>query len=386
MTTPLSQRVADRFRQQFETEPLLVRAPGRINLIGEHTDYNDGLVLPAAIDKEFVFAVSLNQRPETRAYALDKRQPAAYTEAELAPGHGWRHYLMGVQHGFLRAGVPFRGVDVVFGGNIPDGAGLSSSAALCCGFAFAIAGLLQLPMTRLEMARIAQYAEHRFAGVMCGIMDQYASLLGMAGHALLLDCRSLTHQTVPWNPSGYQLVLADTKVKHALASTAYNQRRAACEAVVTWVKQRYPSVQALRDVTEPMLAGVEDALGTDALVKARFVVREMQRVQAAVKCMQDARWADFGKLLSQTHWALSTEYEVSCEELDFLVLEAEEEKGVIGSRMMGGGFGGCTLNLVENGRVDYFRGRTAEKYIAQFEKEPDFYLVNLADGVSRLPA
>lgn len=382
----LLRKAATRFRQQFHAAPLLVRAPGRINLLGEHTDYNEGFVLPAAIDKEFVFAVGLNHGLQTRAYALDKESHAAYSLETLQPGHGWPHYLMGVQHGFQDAGVPFTGVDVVFGGTIPDGAGLSSSAALCCGFAFAVSELMQLAFDRLQLARIAQHAEHRFAGVQCGIMDQYASLFGRGGHAMLLDCRALTHLDVPWNPADCQLVLVDSKVKHALASTAYNARRTTCEEVVQWLRKKFPAVRALRDVSESMLTGVEDALGPEALVKARFVVREIKRVQAAATCLREARWADFGKLLNQTHWALSNEYDVSCEELDFLVHIAEEDKAVLGSRMMGGGFGGCTLNLVEKSQVDFFRGRTAEKYIVQFEKEPDFYQVNLTDGVSRLHA
>jgi galactokinase len=380
----LAERVAQRFREQFQQEPVLVRAPGRINLIGEHTDYNEGWVMPAAIDKEFVFALAPNNTGVTQAIAYDKNETRTFSFSEIAPGHGWIHYLMGVQHGFRQIGIPFQGMNVVFGGTIPDGAGLSSSAALCCGFGFAISEALQLHIAGLGLAKIAQYAEHQFAGVMCGLMDQYASLHGKAGHALKLDCRTLTHEYVPWQPEGLQLVLVDTKVKHALAATAYNDRRAACEQAVRALRAFYPQVESLRDVTEVMLMQRQDELGADVFVKARFVVQENKRLQAAAQCLQESDYIGFGKLLNQAHWALSQGYEVSCEELDFLVKLAEEERGVVGARMVGGGFGGCTLNLIHSDRVDYFRGWVFEKYLAQFEKEPDFYLVNLTDGVSRL--
>lgn len=380
----LTDRIAQRFRDEFGQEPILVRAPGRINLIGEHTDYNEGFVMPAAIDKAFVFAVGANTTGATRAIAFDRRESASFGLAELTPGHGWQHYLMGMQHGLHQIGVPFQGMNVVFGGTIPDGAGLSSSAALCCGFGFAISEVLQLHLARLGIAKLAQYAEHEFAGVKCGIMDQYASLFGKAGHALQLDCRSVEHTDVPWNPDALQLLLVDTKVKHALAGTAYNARRAACEAAVYVLQSHYGQVQSLRDVTEPMLLEHQDELGEDVFVKARYVVQENKRLHAAALSLQRADFVAFGKLLNQTHWALSTEYEVSCEELDFLITLAEEEPGVLGARMVGGGFGGCTLNLIRKDRVDYFRGWVYEKYVAHFEKEPDFYSVNLSDGVSRL--
>lgn len=380
----LVERVAQRFREAFQQEPILVRAPGRINLIGEHTDYNEGFVMPAAIDKAFVFALGVNPTGVTRAVAIDKNETASFGLADLTPGHGWPHYLMGMQHGLHQIGIPFQGLNVVFGGNIPDGAGLSSSAALCCGFGFAISEALQMNLARLGIAKLAQYAEHEFAGVKCGIMDQYASLFGKTGHALRLDCRSIEHTFVPWHPEGLQLLLVDTKVKHALAGTAYNDRRHACETAVEHLRAHFPQVHSLRDVTEMMLLAHQDELGSDVFVKARYVVQENKRLAAATLRLEESDFVGFGKLLNQTHWALSQEYEVSCAELDFLVHLAEEERGVLGARMMGGGFGGCTLNLIRKDRVDYFRGWVYEKYVAQFEKEPDFYSVNLSGGVSRL--
>ena len=382
----LATRVLRRFREQFKQEPVLVRAPGRVNLIGEHTDYNEGWVLPAAIDREFVFAVAANSGPVTHALASDKQEACSFGLDDLVPGRGWQHYLMGMQHGFHQIGIPFQGLNVVFGSEIPEGAGLSSSAALCCGFGFAMSEALQLNLARLGIAKIAQYAEHTFAGVNCGIMDPYASLFGKSGHAMLLDCRSITHEYIPWMSDDLQLVLVDSRVKHALASTAYNERRLACETAIRTLHAFYAGIKSLRDVTEVMLLERQDTLGEEVFVKARFVVQENRRLQQAVACIRQGDFEGFGRLLNQTHWALSKEYEVSCEELDFLVTIAEEEKGVLGSRMMGGGFGGCTLNLIRRHRVDFFRGLVFEKYVAQFEKEPDFYLVNLADGVSRLTA
>lgn len=382
----LAARIAQRFREEFRQEPLLVRAPGRINFIGEHTDYNLGWVLPAAINREIVFAVAPHPDAYTQVIAYDKREKVTFGLADLAPGRGWPHYLMGVQHGLHKIGLPFCGMNVVFGSSIPEGAGLSSSAALCGGFTFAISEALQLHLAPLTIAKIAQHAEHAFAGVNCGIMDQYACLFGKAGHALMLDCRDLTHQYVPWQPDALQLVLVDTRVKHALASTAYNDRRRACETAVQKLSAVFPGIESLRDVTEVMLLEQQDEVGQDVFVKARYVIQENKRLQLAARCLRQGDYDGFGKLLNQTHWALSKEYEVSCDELDFLVALAEEEKGVLGARMMGGGFGGCTLHLVRTDRVDYFRGLVFEKYVVQFEKEPDFYLINLADGVSRLAA
>jgi galactokinase len=367
--------VTEVFSEKFRKTPSVFIAPGRINLIGEHTDYNEGFVMPAAIDSHFTFAIAPNGTDRFNFYAVDYNEEASFDLSMIKPGDGWIHYLMGVVDGISDLRV--HGVDCVFASSIPVGAGLSSSAALCCGFGFALSQLYGLNLSRLEIAKIAQRSEHQFAGVRCGIMDQYASLFGQKNSALLLDCKNLTHEVLPVDLGPYCLMLIDTKVKHALASTAYNDRRAACEEGA-----RIVGKPSLREVTRTMLDQHQDKLGEDVYVKCLFVVEEIARTKKAADLLKSGQLKQFGALLNQTHWGLSRQYDVSCEELDMLVLLTEEQKdSVIGSRMMGGGFGGCTINLLHKSKVDFIKGYVHEKYFATFKKEPDFYLVSLADGV-----
>lgn len=357
-------------------------APGRINLIGEHTDYNEGFVMPAAVGVHITFAVSLNDTNKFNCYAIDYDQSISFDLSTVKPGDSWGNYLMGVVQGMHQLGFPVRGVDCVFGSTIPVGAGLSSSAALCCGFGYALSKLLNLDLHRLALAKIAQFSEHQFAGVRCGIMDQYASLFGARNAALLLDCKSLTHETIPVSLGDYSIMLIDTKVKHSLASTAYNDRRASCEEGVRVLSKFFPQVNSLRDVTRTMLDQHQDKLGEEVYVKCSYVVDEIARTIKAAEYLKAGELAKFGSLLYETHSGLRNQYDVSCEELDFLVdLAWEHKQAVIGSRMMGGGFGGCTINIVEKSRVDFIRGYVHEEYFATFKKEPDFYLVTLAEGV-----
>jgi galactokinase len=363
------------FSEKFQRTPSIFIAPGRINLIGEHTDYNEGFVMPAAIDCHFTFAIAPNGTNRFNFYAVDYKEQASFDLSILKPGDGWINYLMGVVDGLSDLRV--RGVDCVFGSTIPVGAGLSSSAALCCGFGFALNRLYGLNLSRLEIAKIAQRSEHEFAGVRCGIMDQFASLHGKKDSALLLDCKTLEYETLPVSLGDYQVVLIDTKVKHSLASTAYNERRASCEEGA-----RLLGKSSLREVTRTMLDENQDGLGEEVYIKCSFVVEEIARTKKAASLLKAGEIQSFGGLLYQTHWGLSRQYDVSCEELDFLVSLAEEQRGsVIGARMMGGGFGGCTINLVDRSKVDFMKGYVHEKYFATFKKEPDFYLVNLAEGV-----
>lgn len=363
---------------------MIVVAPGRINLIGEHTDYNDGFVLPAAIDKHIVFAIAPNGTNQVNCTALDYRESVSFRLDELTPGNRWVNYLMGVLQGMRQVGFTVGGVDCVFASTIPAGAGLSSSAALCCGFGFGLSETLNLQLSKLGIAKIAQFAEHQFAGVMCGIMDQYASLFGEPDRALLLDCQELSHETVPVPLGEYSILLIDSKVKHELASTAYNDRRASCEQAVNIVGVKYPGVSSLRHVTRVMLDEFQDKLGEDTYIKAKYVIEEIARTQLAAEKLKASSMPDFGSLMYDTHWGLSKSYDVSCAELDELVLLAEENRDfVCGARMMGGGFGGCTINLVRSDKVDYMRGYVHEKYFATFGTEPDFYTVQLSQGVHR---
>ncbi len=370
------------FHSKFEGTPLIFIAPGRINLIGEHTDYNDGFVMPAAIDAHITFAVRPNNSNVFRFFASDFKEMASFDQHSLQPGGEWIHYLMGVVAGLSKQGRTPGGVDCVFGSTIPVGAGLSSSAALCCGFGYALSNLFGFGLDRLTLAKIAQYSEHEFAGVRCGLMDQYASLFGVKNSALLLDCQKLSHEVLPVELGEYAILLIDTKVKHSLASTAYNDRRAACEQGVRIIQQRHPNVHSLRDANRVMLDAQQDEMGEEVYTKCRFVVEEITRTQHAARLLKSGDVEAFGRLLNETHWGLSRDYEVSCQELDFLVMLAEDDRdSFLGARMMGGGFGGCTINLVRKSRIDFIKGFVHEKYLATFRKEPDFYLVDLADGV-----
>lgn len=385
MSVALTDRVATEFTKRFGASPFLFGAPGRINLIGEHIDYNEGLVMPAAVDKHFVFAILANGTDTTRIIAMDLPEEITFSVHELKPGKTWVNYLMGVMEGLRRQGRNLGGVDCVFGGNIPAGAGMSSSAALCCGFGFALNTLFHYGLDRLTLAKIAQASEHEFAGVNCGIMDQYASLFGIHNAALLLDCRSLTHEVLPLNLSSYSLLLVDTNVKHNLGDSAYNDRRMACETGVKVMRKTHPEVLSLRDVNLAMLYEHQDQLGEDVFIKCLFVEEEIQRAMKAGELLKQHDIVGFGELMYQAHWGLSQAYEVSCEELDYLVMLAEEDKEMVpGARMMGGGFGGCTINLVNKSFESSFKDRVWQRYFATFKTEPKFYPVKVSQGVHQI--
>ena len=378
--------ISSGFKEKFETKPHFFVAPGRVNFIGEHTDYNEGFVMPAAIDKSMVFAVAPSGNWRCNIYAMDFKEGVTFSLFDLNPGEVWVNYLMGVLDAFLRRGLPVKGVDCVFGGNIPAGGGMSSSAALCCGFGFAINEIFELGLNRLEIAKIAQSSEHHFVGANVGIMDQYASLFGKKDSVLLLDCRSLTHQYLLFDFPEIEILLIDSHVKHSLASSAYNDRRAACEKGLEIIRQHAPKVQSLRDVSRIQLYENQDRLGENLFVKCLYVVEEIARTQQAAMLLQASDLKGFGKLMNATHWGLSHAYEVSCEELDILVSIAEENPNeVIGSRMMGGGFGGCTINLVKKGQRQIFEEKVRQKYFTTFKREPEFHAVKLSDGVHTLP-
>jgi galactokinase len=381
----LTDRIASEFVLRFGAEPILVQAPGRINLIGEHVDYNLGFVLPGAINKHFIFAIRPSGTERSRVFSLDFGQQAEFGLGELKPGDHWVNYFMGVIDGFLQRGKGVGGVDCVFGGTIPAGAGLSSSAALCCGFGFALNTLYDAGLSKLDLALVAQHAEHRFAGVMCGLMDQYASLFGEADSLLLLDCRSNTHVAVPFPSSKCSILLIDTKVKHSLASSAYNDRRAACEEGVAQLKSLHPEVNSLRDVNRAMLDRSRELLRPEVYRRCGYVVDEMDRTRSVAEALKSADIERVGQLMFQTHVGLRDEYEVSCAELDALVeVAAEHPDLVIGARVMGGGFGGCTINLVRPGQEESYKALVSRKYFASFRIVPEFYSIALAQGTHLL--
>lgn len=382
----LTQEIRNRFVELFNSEPLLVRSPGRINLIGEHTDYNDGFVMPAAIDKEIVFAIAPSETNDSRIYAqnfdqhilVDVNNPAKVNKP------AWANYLLGVLFQIKQHGYTAPAFNCVFGGNIPTGSGLSSSAALECGFGFALSELFGLNIPRLNIVTIAQWAEHNYVGVKCGIMDQYASVMGKNGNVILLDCRSLKHRYAPIDLRDHIIILCDTKVKHALVDSEYNTRRQECEEGVKALKKYYPEIQSLRDVSREQLVKHKDELKGKVFDRCLYVVSEIQRVQDATKDLEAHNLKAFGEKMYQTHEGLSKLYQVSCNELDFLVDEAKKTGKVLGARMMGGGFGGCTINILRESDADEVIATLAKAYKKQYDIDMPSYRVKIKDGTSVL--
>ena len=383
MSASLAQAVAADFHQRFGYEPLLVRAPGRVNLIGEHTDYNAGFVLPAAVDKEMIFAVGLNGGEKIRLFAHDLNEHFELANAaEISPSSvHWANYLLGVAAQFQLRGVGMPGFDCVFAGTVPMGAGMSSSAAVECGLAFALNHFLNTHFEKIELARIAQFAEHTYAGVQCGIMDQFASLFGRAGQVVRLDCRSLAYEYFPFDTAAARIVLCNSGVKHSLASTAYNTRRQECERGVSVLQQHDPAVTALRDATLAQLEAYRDELGPTVFRRCAYVVQENARVIAACRHLEAGDLAAFGQEMYASHAGLRDDYEVSCIELDVLVEAAQAAPGVFGARMMGGGFGGCTINLVAPDKVDEFIASVSKVYKERFGMTLETYQTTIVAGV-----
>ena len=386
MSASLAQAVRATFQQRFGYEPLLVRAPGRVNLIGEHTDYNGGFVLPAAVDKEMVFAVGLNGGTRIRLVAYDLNESFDLANAaEISPSDThWANYLLGVAAQFQLRGHAVPGFDCVFAGTVPMGAGMSSSAAVECGLAFALNHFLKTDFDKLELARIAQLAEQTYAGVQCGIMDQFASLFGRAGHVVRLDCRSLDYAYFPFDIAASRIVLCNSGVKHSLASTAYNTRRRECEQGVAAIQRHYPQVHSLRDATLAQLEAHRAEIDPVVFRRCAYVVQENARVEAACRHLEAGDLAAFGQQMYASHAGLRDDYEVSCPELDALVVAAQGLPGVFGSRMMGGGFGGCTINLVAPDKVDSFVASVSAAYEQQFGRKLETYQTTIVGGVGEV--
>jgi galactokinase len=369
------------FTSRFATTPMVVRAPGRINMIGEHTDYNNGFVMPAAIDKAVSLYIGSSGNAACSVIASDLQEERHFTLGELRPSDDWATYIQGVFAGFQQRGFAPQGINALFSSTIPVGAGLSSSAALCCAFAYAINELNDFQLDRLALAKIAQYAEHNYAGVKCGIMDQYASLFGKKNAVILLDCKSLQHEYFPLALTDHTLLLIDTKVKHSLASSAYNKRRESCEEGVAIIQQEHKQVKSLREVSCTLLESYKVQLPEETYRRCFFIVEEIERTQQAAQYLKENKLMEFGALMYKTHEGLSKVYEVSCVESDFLVAAAKEH-ALTGARMMGGGFGGCTLNLIQKEKLNDFKTSVKAQYTKQFGVEPAFYEVSLEDGTA----
>ncbi|MDO5523250.1 MAG: galactokinase [Bacteroidia bacterium] len=374
------------FHEKFGDEkPEVYASPGRINLIGEHTDYNGSFVFPGAIDKGMVAAIRLNGTDKVRAYAadLDEHSEFGFNEEDL-PKEGWAKYIFGVCREIIKRGGKVAGFDTAFAGDVPLGAGMSSSAALESTYAYALNDMLNLEIDKFELARIGQSTEHNYVGVKCGIMDQFASIFGKEGHLMRLDTKTMEFDYFPFDPKGYKLVLLDTVVKHELASSAYNKRRESCERAAKAIHDNgNPDVQFLRDATMEQLDAVKDSISEEDYMRAKYVIEETQRVYDVSEALEKGDYETVGARMYETHHGMSKLYEVSCEELDFLN-DVAREHGVTGSRVMGGGFGGCTINLVKDELYDSFIEDAKKQFKEKYGHEPKVYDVVIKDGARKL--
>lgn len=380
--------VRSRFVKHFDGQAGNVYAsPGRINLIGEHTDYNGGFVFPGAIDKGIMCEIRPNGTNKVMAYSIDLKDRVEFDiDDEKGPKASWARYLYGIVQEMKKRGVDVKGFNTAFAGDVPLGAGLSSSAALESCYAFALNDLFgENKVSKWDMVLAGQATEHNYCGVNCGIMDQFASVFGMEGKLMRLDCRSREFEYYPFDPKGYRLVLVDSVVKHELASSAYNDRRKSCENVVAALQKKYPekTIETLRDADWDMLNAVKDEVSEEDMKRATFVLGEKDRVLAVCDALNAGDYETVGKKMYETHHGLSKEYEVSCEELDYLNDIARED-GVTGSRIMGGGFGGCTINLVKEDLYDHFIADVKKKYAERYGKEPKIYDVVIKDGSRKI--
>ena len=373
----MKQRVSQKFAEVYGEGAILFASPGRINLIGEHTDYNGGFVFPGAVDKGIVAAIRLNGTDKVRAFALDLNESAEFgLNEEDKPAQSWACYIFGVCREIQKRGGVIGGFDTVFAGDVPLGAGMSSSAALESTFAYALNTLYNLGIEKFELARIGQSTEHNYCGVKCGIMDQFASVHGKAGHLMRLDCRSMEFSYFPFDPTkhGYRLMLVNSCVKHELVGSPYNDRRASCERVAAILGQEF-----LRGATMEQLEAIKDQISEEDYMRARYVIGEEKRVLDVCEALERDDYETVGERMYETHWGMSKDYEVSCEELDFLATVAKE-CGVTGSRIMGGGFGGCTINLVKEELYDNFVNVVTERFKEKYGHEPKIYPVVISDG------
>ena len=385
MVMEMKNRIHDKFIRIFSPEGgAFYAASGRVNLIGEHTDYNGGYVFPGAIDKGIMAEIRPNGTSEVNVCSLDFGQSCSFgLREEDCPRLSWARYIFGVCREIIKRGGRVEGFDAVFSGDVPPGAGLSSSAALESCFAYAVNDLFLNDMDKFTLARVGQSTEHNYCGVICGIMDQFASCFGKQGSLIRLNCKTLEYKYFPFSPEGYRLVLLDSCVKHQLASSAYNRRRASCENAVAAIRKNHPEIDCLSDCKRVWLEEVRGVVPEEDFLRAEFVIGEVQRVLDVSDALERGDYETVGELMYQTHFGLSRLYEVSCEELDFLNRLARK-KDVSGSRVMGGGFGGCTINLVRDGLYDDFVQTARGEFAAKFGHEPKVYDVRISDGARKL--
>lgn len=362
---------------------LTVNSPGRINFIGEHTDYNDGFVLPAAIDKSILLDFANNDSVTCNIYSETNGKMFSFDPDNVTPqAEQWENYILGVVAELKKRGRKLRGFDCIIKSNLPAGAGISSSAALECGVAFGLNKLFNLQLSLKEIAELSRDAEHNFVGTNCGIMDQYASVMSRAGHLMLLDCSNFEKKFIKAEFGEYKIVLLNTMVSHSLAGSEYNTRRNECIKLVQKLQKFHPSITSLRDVNSQMLEAAGNDLPEVLLRRGKYVVNENQRVLQAVEALHREDLKTFGELMYKSHEGLQKNYEVSCRELDFMVDFSRNHDDVIGSRMMGGGFGGCTINLIHENKLEDYLKVLSEAYRTEFGIEPEAILVIPGGGTT----
>ena len=380
----MQEKIHSKFVELFGEGGRVFASAGRINLIGEHTDYNGGYVFPGAIDKGIIAEIKPNGKNTVHVYSVDYEDEAIFGLGEEdKPEKQWARYVFGVCRETIKRGGTVKGFDAVFAGDVPLGAGLSSSAALESCFAFALNDLFKNNIDKFELAKIGQSTEHNYCGVKCGIMDQFASIFGQEGKLIRLNCKTLEYKDFPFNPEGYRLVLIDSCVKHELASSAYNKRRASCENAAAAIRKNHPEVEFLSDAKRVWLDEVRADIPEEDFLRAEYVIGEVQRVLDVCDALERGDYETVGEMMYQTHFGMSRLYEVSCEELDFLNKLARK-MDVTGSRVMGGGFGGCTINLVRNELYDSFIAEAKKQFEAKFGHAPKIYDVVISDGARRL--
>ena len=375
-----SKQVLATFAEKFTTTPRLYFAPGRINLIGEHVDYNDGFVMPAAINKGIWYAVARNTTNTANFYSADLHESLSIEVTNVHKMDGWKNYVLGVIDQVQKAGYVIGGFDCVFGGNLPVGAGMSSSAAVECGLLVALNDLFQYGLDRITIAKMAQKAEHTYPGVKCGIMDMFANMMGKMDHVILLNCMNLDYKYLPLPLTEYSIILINTKVHHSLAGSAYNQRRNECAEGFKILKSLAPEVTSWQELTVADVEKNKAQLPENIYKRSLYVTSEIARTLQASKHLQNHEMEQFGKLMFETHEGLSKLYEVSCPELDFLVEQAKNFPAIIGSRVMGGGFGGCTINLIKTSEWGAITQTIVKEYKQAFNIDAEVYDMALSDG------
>lgn len=365
---------------------VIIESPGRINIIGEHTDYNNGFVLPTAIDKKIRFKFKKNHSLHNcHVYSKNFEAGFAINLAHIEPSENqWENYILGVLHEIQKLTDKVQGFDCVLKSDIPIGSGISSSAALECGVAFGLNELFELGLSKKTIVELSQRAEHNFVGTKCGIMDQFASVMSKKGHVILLDCESLEFEYVPIKIEPYKILLLNTNVTHSLASSEYNARRKECETGIAIIKQKYSEVNSLRDVSEGMLKEFKTVLPPKVFDRCTYVIEEKTRVLKAVEALKNNQLNVLGDLMYETHNGLRDLYEVSCPELDFLVEFSKKYKEIIGARMMGGGFGGCTINIINSENIEGFESEVSKAYFDKFNKKLSTFEAMPSEGTIRI--